>query len=187
MAPSVLLRSGPPWFRFLNRILDGAAALFLAMAVAMLAFMLAANFANIVLRNSGHPSLLWVSPWTAVLMVWSVFLVFFVMYRRRLDIELTIVVDRLGRHGPAIARGLTASVGLVIAGVLVAEAPQILTRQRGTMEIVGLTRYWLSVPLLASSALLVLHFLAELAALAFGWTVGRPAGSAPGTETAQTW
>lgn len=187
MAPSHVRPPGPAWFRRINRFLDGAAALFQAMAVLMLAVMLATNFANILLRNSGNPTLLWVSPWTGVLMVWSVFLAFFVMYRHGLDIELTILTDRMGRHGQMVARGLTGLAGLVVAGVLLAEAPQILTRQRGTMEMIGLTRYWLSVPMLASCALLIVHFITDLVGLACGWSARRGPGERVSAHEVQTW
>ena len=62
---------GPAWFRGANRLLDGAAGLFQTAAELLLTVMLVINFANIVLRNIGQPSLLWVSPWTLVLMVWA--------------------------------------------------------------------------------------------------------------------
>ena len=177
------LRGGPGWFRGVDRVLDAIASLFQTAAEAMLTFMLLANLANIILRNLGEPSLLWVSPWTGVLMVWSVFLAFYVMYRRHLDIALTILVGRFGQRGMKLSRGLTAVVGLLVVGILVAEAPQILARQRGTMEIVGLTRYWLSVPLIASSAMLVIHFLVDLVALFAGWAAPVPAGD----EEAAQW
>ena len=50
-----------------------------------------------------------------------------------------------------IFAGWVLFLGYVVAGILLAEAPQIFARQRGNMEIVGLSRYWLSVPMLASS------------------------------------
>ncbi|MFV0246311.1 MAG: TRAP transporter small permease, partial [Qingshengfaniella sp.] len=161
---------GPGWFRIVDRVLDSVAGLFQTSAEIMMAIMLVINMANIVLRNIGQPSLLWVSPWTGVLMVWAVFLAFYVMYRRHLDIALMILVKRFGPGGMRMARGLTAVAGLIVAGILLAEAPQILRRQRGTMELIGLTRYWLSIPLLMSCAMLILHFLAELCALCAGWS-----------------
>ncbi|MAU48338.1 MAG: TRAP transporter small permease subunit [Rhodobacteraceae bacterium] len=174
---------GPAWFRGANRLLDGAAGLFQTAAELLLTVMLVINFANIVLRNIGQPSLLWVSPWTLVLMVWAVFLGFFVMYRRHLDIVLGLVIDRLGPFGRRMARVLTALAGLAFTLILLAETPQILARQRGTMELIGLTRYWLSLPLLASAAMLTLHFLTDLIGVLAGWADD----DAPGSEEAAQW
>lgn len=176
-------RTRPPWFRAIQRFLDVVAGLFQTVAEALLAIMLVINFANIVTRNAGLPSLLWVSPWTGVLVVWAVFLAFYVMYRHHLDIALTIVTQRFGRSGIRLSRLLTALAGLLVVGILLAEAPQILTRQRGNMEMVGLTRYWLSVPLLASALMLALHFLADLVGVLAGWVGDDPAGD----ERAAAW
>lgn len=183
MNPTVSARRGPPWFRLIDTLLESVASLFQFIAGSFLAIMLVINIANIILRNIGQPSLLWVSPWTQVLMVWSVFLAFYVMYRRHLDIVLLIVVRRFGHVGLILSRTLTAFVGLVVVGILLAEAPQILARQRGTMDLIGLTRYWLSIPLLISSFMLCLHFLSDLVALFAGWANE----DAPGDEEATQW
>ena len=116
-------------------------------------------------------------------MVWAVFLGFFVMYRRHLDIVLGLVIDRLGPFGRRMARVLTALAGLAFTLILLAETPQILARQRGTMELIGLTRYWLSLPLLASAAMLTLHFLTDLIGVLAGWADD----DAPGSEEAAQW
>lgn len=176
MNASVSTRRGPHWFRLVDRVLDGMTTVFQRAAEGLLAVMLAINIANIILRNIGQDSLLWVSPWTQVLMVWSVFLAFYVMYRRHLDIVLMIVVGRCGRIGLKLSRILTALAGLLVVGVLLAEAPQIIARQRGTMDLIGLTRYWLSLPLLASAVMLCLHFLVDLVALLAGWASDEGSG-----------
>ena len=177
------LPGAPKWVRTVDAILDGAATVFQGGAMLLLVLMLAFNFANILLRNAGADSLLWVSPWTGVMMVWSVFLAFYVMYRRRLDIELMILIDRFGRRGRLFSRVLTGIAGLVVAGILLAEAPQIFARQRGNMEIVGLSRYWLSVPMLASSLMLLIHFIFDLICIPAGWSRDEPAGD----EGAAAW
>lgn len=183
MTPTVSTRRGPAWFRVIDRLLDGVATGFQTVAEALLAIMLVINFINIILRNAGIPSLLWVSPWTGVMMVWAVFLAFFVMYRRHLDIVLMIVIARCGRIGLKLSRVLTALAGLLVVGVLLAEAPQIFARQRGNMEMIGLTRYWLSVPMLASALMLMLHFLSDLVAVLAGWATDEAAGD----EKATAW
>jgi TRAP-type C4-dicarboxylate transport system permease small subunit len=50
-------------------------------------------------------------------------------------------------------------VGLM--GLLLAEAPRTLASQVGDMELIPLQRYWMSVPLFLSAALVGLHFLLD--------------------------
>jgi TRAP-type C4-dicarboxylate transport system permease small subunit len=164
-------RETPGWLRAANRLLDGASGVFLVIAELMIVAMLVMNFANILLRNLGGASLLWVAPWTGVLMVWSVFFAFYVMYRRNLDIKLTFFVGRWGEGAQRKLRLLASLVGIVVTLVIVLETTQILARQRGILELVGLQRYWLSVPLIASSALLVAHFLVEAIGILGGWRI----------------
>jgi len=178
---------GPRWFRAVDRVLDLVAGMFQAVAGSFLAIMVTINLANIILRNLGQPSLLWVSPWTGLLMVWSVFLAFYVMYHRNLDIVLMILVQRLGPVGLKFSRLLTALAGLLVVGVLLAEAPQIFARQRGTMELIGLTRYWISAPMLASAFMLSIHFVVDLIALATGWSRLSNSAETPANPEASQW
>ncbi len=159
----------PPWLARFDAVMDRIATLSLTGAELLLALMLAINIVNVALRNLGFGSLLWVSSWTGVMMVWSVFLAFFPMYRRGMDISLTFFVGRFGPGPNRVFQMIAAVCGIVVCGVLVAELPQILARQRGVMELVGLQRYWLSLPMVAASALIVVHFAVELLVLACGW------------------
>ncbi|MCX8996991.1 TRAP transporter small permease [Rhizobiaceae bacterium BDR2-2] len=159
----------PPPFRIANACLDGAANVFAVVTELMIFAMLAINAANIVVRNLGFSSLLWVWPWTGVLMIWSVFIAFFVMYRRDMDIRLTFVVQRFAPRTRKILKVFGNLVGLVVVFVILLEVPQILQRQRGVIELVGLQRYWLSVPLILSSALLFLHFILETVGVLLGY------------------
>lgn len=70
-----------------------------------------------------------------------------------------------------------------MVGLIALETPQILTRQVGVIELVGLQRYALSVPLLVSSALLVLHFLSEIVSIVLGHASIAP----PGDDEALLW
>lgn len=161
--------SAPSWFRGVDRLLDLVAGLFQTFAEILLAVMLGCNLLNIVLRNSGAGSLLWVSPWTGVMMVWAVFFAFYVIYRRQLDITLVFLIAKFGPRVQRALRVLTGLCAILVAGVIVLEAPQILARQRGTLEIVGITRYWLSVPLILSAFFIVVHFITDIIAVLFGW------------------
>lgn len=161
--------AGPRPFRIANAFLDRSADVFAVLTEMLIFAMLAINAANIIVRNLGFSSLLWVWPWTGVLMIWSVFLAFFVMYRRDLDIRLTFVVQRFSPRVKKILKVGGDLVGLLIVSVFLIEAQQILNRQRGVIELVGIERYWLSVPLLASSAFLFLHFILEALGIALGY------------------
>ena len=183
----ISVNHGPSWFRVVDRVLDCIAGIFQAVAGSFLAIMVTINLVNIILRNLGQPSLLWVSPWTGLLMVWSVFLAFYVMYYRNLDIVLMIVIQRLGVIGLKFSRLLTALAGLLVVGILLAEAPQIFARQRGTMELIGLTRYWISVPMLASAFMLCIHFVVELVALAAGWSRLNHSADISAIQEASQW
>lgn len=81
--------TAPGWLGPVDRLMDGIATVMLTGAEILLALMLALNLVNIVMRNFGFGSLPWVSAWTGVMMVWCVFLAFFPMYRRGMDITLS--------------------------------------------------------------------------------------------------
>ncbi|HBD89350.1 MAG: hypothetical protein A2092_08515 [Rhodobacteraceae bacterium GWE1_64_9] len=159
----------PGWLRIFDTVMDRLATISLTGAELLLAAMLLINMVNITMRNFGFGSLLWVSSWTGVMMVWSVFLAFFPMYRRGMDISLSFFVSRFGSGPNRVFQMIGALCGIVVCGVLVAELPQILARQRGVIELVGLQRYWLSIPMVVSSAFIVLHFAVEFVVLACGW------------------
>ncbi len=165
-------RGSPPpkpfILRLLDRVLDGAARLFQTCAEVLVGIMLLINILNVASRNLGGPSLLWVWPWTATLMVWAVFLAFYVMYRRNVDISMSFLVERLAPVWQKAAAILAHLCGLAVVGLITLETPQILARQVGVMELVGLQRYALSIPLILSSALLVVHFLSEIASILLG-------------------
>jgi TRAP-type C4-dicarboxylate transport system permease small subunit len=159
----------PPPFRIANTFLDRASDLFAFVTEMMIFAMLAINAANIIIRNLGGDSLLWVWPWTSTLMVWSVFLAFFVMYRRDMDISLTFFVQRFSPKTKKVLKIMADVIGLAVVLVILVETPQILRRQRGVIELVELQRYWLSVPLILSSLLLFFHFALQGLSVALGY------------------
>lgn len=145
-----------------ERFLAQAERLFLALANLALAVMLAINILNIFWRGLIGQNLNFVWPWTTLLFVWMTFFGFFVIYRRGKDITVDYFVDRIGeraRHATRILSGLI-TVGLM--GLLIFEAPRTLASQVGDMELIPLQRYWMSVPLFLSAALVGLHFLLDL-------------------------
>jgi TRAP-type C4-dicarboxylate transport system permease small subunit len=151
-APSWALASIDAADRLLGRI----ERLFLWASCACLAVMLATNIANLLVRNITGRGIIWVWPWTGTLLIWSVFLAFFVLYRRRLDITVEYFLDRVAPAWRRAARVLISACGVLMMGVILIEAPQIIARQVGVMDFIGLERYALSIPFIASAALIAL-------------------------------
>lgn len=123
--------------------------------------MLAINIANLIARNLTGRGIIWVWPWTGTLLIWSVFLAFFVLYRRRLDITVEYFLDRMRPARRRAARVFVDLCGVLMMSVIVIEAPQIIARQVGVMDFVGLERYALSLPLIASALLIIVDMVVD--------------------------
>lgn len=145
-----------------ERFLAHAERLFLALANAALAIMLSINIVNIFWRGIVGQNLNFVWPWTTLLFVWMTFFGFFVIYRRGKDITVDYFVDLLGERARCATRVLSGLITVGLMGLLIFEAPRTLASQVGDMELIPLQRYWMSVPLFLSAALIVLHFLLDL-------------------------
>lgn len=145
-----------------ERILMAAERLFLVLANVALAAMLGINIANIVWRGIAGQNLNFVWPWTTLLFVWMTFFGFFVIYRRAKDITVDYFVDLLGHKALVATRVLSDVIIIALMALLLHEAPRTLASQVGDMELIPLQRYWMSVPLFISAALIALHFLLDL-------------------------
>lgn len=148
--------------RTLDRALGWAEGLFLMLANGCMVVMLAANIVNLALRNITGSGLVAVWPWTGVLFVWMTFFAFFVIYRRNVDITVEILVLRFPRFVQFLFRLFVDLLALGVMGVILVESPRIFTSQVGVMDFVGLQRYVLSIPLVASCVLIALQFLCDL-------------------------
>lgn len=145
-----------------ERILAAAERIFLWLANACLAAMLGINIVNIVWRGIVEKNLNFVWPWTTLLFVWMSFFGFFVIYRRSKDITVDYFVDLLGARALHATRLMSDVIIVGLMGLLLFEAPRTLASQVGDMELIPLERYWMSVPLFMSAALIGLHFLIDL-------------------------
>lgn len=154
--------------RRLERALVAAERLFLVLANGCLATMLALNLFNIAWRALTERNLNFVWPWTGLLFVWMSFFGFFVIYRRSNDITVDFIVERIGERARQATRILSDVIIVALMALLLAEAPRTLESQVGSMELIPLERYWMSVPLFASAALVLLHFLRDLLAALAG-------------------
>lgn len=142
----------------------------------LLATMLGINAINIVVRGVADDALDWVWPWTMTLFVWWVLLALFPLYRLRKDVSIYFLL----RHSrPRFERVLGTFVHLVILvamAVLVYMGPERLASARGTIEIVGLPRWWLVVPLIFSASLVALDALVNIVAIGTGERTYEPFG-----------
>jgi TRAP-type C4-dicarboxylate transport system permease small subunit len=135
---------------------------FLVTSCGCIAVMLAINIANLVVRNFAGRGIIWVWPWTGVLLIWTVFLTFYVLYRRRLDITVEYFVDRMPAGGRRATRILADVCGIIMMLVILVEAPQIISRQVGVMDFIGLERYALSIPLIASAFFIAMEMALDI-------------------------
>jgi TRAP-type C4-dicarboxylate transport system permease small subunit len=142
--------------------------LFLRAANACLAIMLVSNMVNILVRGVTDRGILIVFPWTTVLFVWCTFLGMYVVYRRGTDITVDFIHDRLGGGGKAALRIFADLVVLGVLGTILMVAPEILATQEGEIELTGLPRWALSLPLFVSSVLVALDVALDLARAALG-------------------
>lgn len=141
-----------------DRALGVCERIFLVLANTCLVVMLTINVANIAQRALIDRGIQWVFAWSGVLFVWMTFLGFFVIYRRKKDITVDFVIDRLGVKGRDVSRFLVNVIVMFLMAIMLAQAPKILTSQVGVIQMVGLERYVLSVPLFVSCALILINF-----------------------------
>ena len=140
-----------------------AERVFLVVANGLLIGMLAINLVNILSRLLFDVGIIWVFPWTTVMFVWMVFFGFFVVYRQRKDITVDFVVKRLSPGWQRIVQRLVDVIILGLLATILAQAPELLPRQVGELDLVGIQRYWLAVPFYVSCALIALQFILDLA------------------------
>jgi TRAP-type C4-dicarboxylate transport system permease small subunit len=142
--------------------------LFLRTANACLALMLVGNMVNICLRFVTDRALVWVFPWTTVLFVWCTFIGMYVVYRRGTDITVDYFYDRLGEGGKKAMRVFASLVVIAVLVTILSVAQKVLTAQKGDIELTGLSRWMLSVPLFVSSFLITIDVALDLARMAIG-------------------
>ncbi len=159
-------------WRSLDTGLGWAERLFLAVANGLLLAMLAINLANILSRLIFDKGIIWVFPWTGVLFVWSIFFAFFVIFRRGQDISIDILTRRLPER---VAAAIAVLIALMIIGLMVLvllQAPTLIPRQVGRIDLVGIQRYWLAAPLWASCVLIILQYVLNLRLAVIGLIEG---------------
>ena len=142
--------------------------LFLRLANGCLALMLVGNMINIVIRMVTDRALLFVFPWTTVLFVWCSFIGMYVVYRRGTDITVDYFYDRLGEGGKKAMRVFANLVVIAVLATILSVTQKVLATQKGDIELTGLSRWMLSVPLFVSSLLVAIDVALDLARMAVG-------------------
>jgi TRAP-type C4-dicarboxylate transport system permease small subunit len=155
--------------RHTETLLALAEKVFLTIANALLLAMLVVNFLNIMSRLILDKGIIWAFPLTGVLFVWVIFFAFFVIYRRGQDVAIDVVTRRMPDR---LRMGVEAFVAFVVVALMLlvlAQAPVLVPKQVGTIDLIGIQRYWLAVPFFLSCLLITVEFLLRLraAVLAF--------------------
>ncbi|MBT3359582.1 MAG: TRAP transporter small permease [Rhodospirillales bacterium] len=144
-----------------DRFLGVCERVFHVLANACLAIMLTINILNVAKRAIFDVSIQWVFGWSVVLFVWMTFLGFFVVYRKNKDITVDFVIERLGEKAQFASRILVNVIVIGLMIIMLVHAPKIMAQQVGEIEMVGLERYTMSIPLFISCALILLNFVVD--------------------------
>ena len=108
---------------------------------------------------------------------------FFVIYRRRKDITVDFLIDRMGPRAKLFTRLVVNAIVLCLMSVMLYYAPYTLRAQIGEIDMVTIfgflvERYVMSVPLFTACTLICLNVLVDTAHALHGDTEPRhsPAG-----------
>lgn len=148
-------------FNGIDYLLTWSAMAFVVLANACLGILLLINIVNITSRLLLHEGIAWVFAWSLVLFVWMVFLTLFVIYRTKKDITVDFLVERLGSEWRFASRLLVSVFTLVLMGVILWQGPRIIDGQVGDIQLVGIPRYTMSIPLFVSCALTFVDAIVE--------------------------
>jgi TRAP-type C4-dicarboxylate transport system permease small subunit len=91
-----------------------------------------------------------------------------VVYRRGTDITVDFFYDRLGEGGKKAMRVFANLVVIAVLLTILSVAQKVLSTQKGDIELTGLSRWMLSVPLFVSSFLITIDVALDLARMAVG-------------------
>lgn len=151
-----------------NSRLDRLAILYENVCIVLLALMLVINAANIISRGLLDNPLNWVWPWTMVMFLTWVMLAFFPLYQHRKDVSIYILLQYLSKRAQRYL-GLFVCLAIIAAsGLLIFTFPERFVSLRGQIEIVGLPRKILIMPLLASAVPICIGAIVDFLSIARG-------------------
>ncbi len=163
--------------RALDALLTWADRACLTIANGLMLTMLAINLANILSRLAFDKGIIWVFPWTEVLFIWCIFFSFYVIYRRGQDVAIDVLTRRLPDKLRAATEILVMALVIGLMALILWQATVLLPRQVGRIDMVGIQRYWLSIPLFVSCSLILTDFLLRLVRAAKDFGGSAAAGS----------
>ena len=149
-------------FHRLDHILDLMDRLFLIMANGCLAVTVIANAVNILWRGIFDEAIILVWPWSMTLFVWAAFLGFFVLYRRKKDVVVLVLLQALSPRHQRILVAIAHLCFFAVMALMVAIAPTRIANQAGIIELVDLPRYVLSIPLFLSCFFIALDSMVQV-------------------------
>ncbi|EPX85224.1 TRAP transporter small permease [Salipiger mucosus] len=146
----------------LDKILKRLRDVFVACANIILALMLVSNAVNIGWRALVGTAFNPVFPWTVVGFVWLTFLGFYVFVHDRGDVAVDLVTSRLPRVLQRAAGVLAVGVTLTMLVIILATAPRLISSQSDAMDMIGIPRFALGIPLFVSAALVMIVTLRRI-------------------------
>ena len=149
-----------------DAILGFLSDIFHAIAIFCLVTMLVGTAFTIVARPMGV-SFYWIWPWTIQFFVWMCFFGFYPIYRRRADIAVSFIIERLSpsyRHFSSI---VIESAIILVMVLIILQLPIIFESQVGPVDGVitpwgELERYTLSIPMSLSCCLILINSATEI-------------------------
>jgi len=145
-----------------NRFLDQCEVVAIVIANGLLAIMLVIGLGNIVVREVLGKGIIWIFPWTMVFFVWLVFVGYFIVFRRRADVVLEIVVAQFGHVGRLASRAIGAFCAVALNAAIILQLPRILQLKRDKVEIAAIPDYAVTLPLFVSAGLVILSAIVLL-------------------------
>lgn len=146
----------------LDRVLLVLRHVFLAAANLILAAMLVANAFNIFTRAAFGTAFNPIFPWTVIGFVWLTFVGFYVFVYDRRDVVVDMVVSRLPLLVRRFAAVLAVAITLALLVIILATMPELLASQSDRMDMVGIPRYSMALPLFVSAALVLVLTLRRI-------------------------
>ncbi|MBE9639801.1 TRAP transporter small permease subunit [Yangia mangrovi] len=113
------------------------------------------NGVNITWRGLFGTDVGAVIPWTVVIFVWTVFLGFFPLTHLGHDVVLEYFRTRMPEGVVRVLDVLVDLLIIAVCAVILWQAPRAISMQVGPIPMVGFDRYWMSIPLFLSCALIL--------------------------------
>lgn len=132
------------------------------LANTLLVAMVAANLLTMLVRELMGKGIVSVFPATMVGFAWLVFIGFFIVYRRKADVVMAVLVGRCKGLTEKVLRTASLICVILLLGIILAQAPQVYALTSSNVEIIEFPKIWVITPLFISCGLLILECLVDL-------------------------